>query len=197
MVSKFKYILRTYMYKLSTDWYILSTYQVHTEYVLSTGLCCNLCRLHSELKSCYSVYYGVQPLCIHCMALSCNGTYSGIVRNHLYWYVAVHTSLKRLVMRLTILEKSTFQFGTEYIHICTAQVAGCTQYQIEMSISPESWGALQGVSRMYVPLHTSTSGFVRYLSTYQCSAVPTEYVLVCTSNFKIFASMYPYVPGCT
>jgi hypothetical protein len=46
--------------------------------------------------------------------------YSGIVRNHLYWYEAVHTSLYLLVMRFTILAKSTFRFGTEYIQICTA-----------------------------------------------------------------------------
>ncbi len=51
----------------------------------------------------------------------------------------------------------------------------------------------------YVPLHTSTSGFVRYLSTYQCSAVPTEYVLICTSNFKflqVCTRMYSVCTQC-
>ncbi len=79
---------------------------------------------------------------------------------------------------------------------CSAQPcwicrSGCTKYQIEMLISPE----LTCITRRYVQLQTSSSGFVLYLSMYHCSTVPTEYVLVCTCNSKTFASMYQYVLG--
>jgi hypothetical protein len=51
------------------------------------------------------------------------------------------------------------------------------------------------ITRRYVLLQSSTSGFVLYLSMYHYGTVPTEYILVCTCNSNTFTSMYQYVLG--
>ncbi len=82
--------------------------------------CCTL-----TLQSCNSVYFRVQTLYIPGVAQCCIGANYAIVPYHraLYCSVVVHTSLYLLIMHLTILRISTFQFGTLYIQICTALIA--------------------------------------------------------------------------
>ncbi len=86
-------------------------------------------------------------------------------------------------------------FFTWYILICTAlKVVQIQMYWVPNWNVEFSW-IVTCIARRYVPLQTSTSGFVRYLSMYHCCTVPTEYVLVCTCNFKTFTSVYQYVLG--
>jgi hypothetical protein len=83
--------------------------------------------------------------------------------------------------------------STRYILTCTVNKAVQIRiYQVPNWNVDFSW-ILNHITRRYVPLQTSTSGFVLYLSTYPCSTVTTQYVLVCTCNFKTFTSMYEYV----
>jgi hypothetical protein len=134
-------------------------------------------------------------MCILGMTQCCNGMYSGIVRNRLYCPVAVHTSLYLLVMHLTILAKSTFRFGTRYIWICTAQQAVQIQMYRVPNRNVDFARIVRCITRRYVLLQSSTSGFVLYLSMYHYGTVPTEYILVCTCKSNTFTSMYQYVLG--
>ncbi len=100
----YQYIPSTYMYILVCTEYILrynyipSTYlyiQVWTEYVRSTYSVQGYC-VAVTLKSCYSVYFGVQILCILGMAHGCIGTPHAIVQDCfvlLCTGTVVHTSL--------------------------------------------------------------------------------------------------------
>jgi hypothetical protein len=65
-----------------------------------------------------------------------------------------------LVMHVTILRISTFLFGTWYIWICTAQEAVQIQMYQVPNQNVEVLRIVTCITRRYVPLQTSTSGFV-------------------------------------
>ncbi len=87
-----EYILSTYLYVLNLYQYVLSTYLVHTKYRIMPEAFPDF-NVAVTSQSCYSVFFRVQTMCILGMAQCCKDTYSGIVRNRLYWSVGVHTSL--------------------------------------------------------------------------------------------------------
>ena len=108
-----KYIPVQLKYIPSTFEYVLCMYSVHTQYRIMPSAFPD----SVMLKSCYSVYFGVQILCLLGMADCCIGTPHAIVQ---YRLVLLCTGTYFLVMLFTILRISSFRFGTQYIQICTA-----------------------------------------------------------------------------
>ncbi len=123
------------------------TYRVHTKYSPSTyGYILAKVLKFQVQTSTYSVgtvlqwyvpIYSTKPL-----VLACSGTYL-------------------LVMHVTILRISTFLFGTWYIQICTAiRAVQIHMYQVP-NRNVEVLRIVTCITRRYVPLQTSTSGFVQ------------------------------------
>ncbi len=136
-------------------------------------------------------------MCILGMTQCCNGMYSGIVRNRLYCSVAVHTSLYLLVMHLTILAKSTSQFGTRYIWISTAQEAVKIQMYLVPNQNVDFARIVRCITRRYVQRY-------RAVQAVSYDTVVPEYVplwhcanWVHTGLYLQFQHFYKYVPVCT
>jgi hypothetical protein len=190
----------------------ISTYQVHacttkvhtqyilvcTEYVLSTysvqGYACCIPRL----QRCSDVT--VLLISLLQSTNSVHTWYGTVLQLYVLRYrtkplVLVCSCTYLLVMHVTIQEKLKFWFGTWYIWICTTfrvVLSGCTKYQIKMSISPESWHALQGgtyATDQYKWFHM-IPGYVPLL---HCA----NWVRTCL-YFKLqFQNFHKYVPVCT
>jgi hypothetical protein len=136
---------------------------VRTEYILSTN----------QVQSLLQTWYIVEHTCKSFGILSSSECVLSwliaiLVRTILYYaIVSYHLVLLcsgtyLLVMHLTILMISTFDLalGTsrsaQQLTLCRS---GCTEYQIEMSKSSGSLGALQGGTGRYVPLQSSTGWY--------------------------------------
>jgi hypothetical protein len=74
-----EYVLSTYLYVLSSYQYVLSTYLAHTEYRVMPEAFPDF-DVAVTSQSCYLVFFRVQTMCILGMAQCCKGTYSGIVQ---------------------------------------------------------------------------------------------------------------------